>query len=92
MEKMNNPRKFKVWDSKLLNDNLQLCVQYQKAIEEAVHKTMQERGPPVVASTVPTDTLYDLVNCYIAMYEKLLIEDLIHSNSNPQNFNKQNIH
>ena len=89
---MNNPRKFKVWDSKLLHDNLQVCVQYQKAIEEAVNKSMQNGGLPVVASAVPTDTLYDLVNCYIAMYERLLIEDLIHSNSNPQNFNKQNIH
>ena len=92
MEKKNNPRKFKVWDSKLLHDTLQLCVEYQKAIEEAVHKSMRTGGPPAVASTVPTDTLYDLINCYIAMYEKLLIEDLIHSNSNPLNINKQNIH
>ena len=93
MEQKNNPRKFKVWDSKLLHDSLQLCVQYQTAIEDSVmnsDKTLEENE--VLISTVPTETLYDLASCYIAMYEKLLIEGLIQSNINPSGLNKNNIH
>lgn len=93
MEQKNNPRKFRVWDSKLLHDSLQLCVQYQNAIEEELNsseRVLEENE--ILISTVPTETLYDIANCYIAMYEKLLIEGLIQSNSNPQYLNRQNIH
>ena len=93
MEQKNNPRKFRIWDSKLLHDSLQLCVQYQSAIEESIsnsEKILEENE--VLISTVPTETLYDIANCYIAMYEKLLVEGLIQSNSSPQNINRQQIH
>ena len=93
MEQKNNPRKFRVWDSKLLHDSLQLCVQYQNAIEEEVMKSDRElEENEVLISTVPTETLYDLAGCYIAMYEKLLVEGLIQSNINPSGLNKNNIH
>lgn len=93
MEQKNNPRKFRVWDSKLLHDSLQLCVQYQNAIEEEVLNSKKElEENEVLISTVPTETLYDLVSCYIAMYEKLLIEGLIQSNTNPTVLSKNNIH
>ncbi len=92
-QKINNPRKFRVWDSKLLHDSLQLCVQYQTAIEESImssEKTLQENE--VLISTLPTETLYDLTSCYISMYEKLLVEGLIQSNINLAGLNKNNIH
>ena len=92
-QKINNPRKFRVWDSKVLHDNLQLCVQYQNAIEKSImssEKTLEENE--VLISTVPTEALYDLTSCYITMYEKLLVEGLIQSNINPSGLNKNNIH
>ena len=93
MEHKNNPRKFRLWDSKLLHDSLQLCVQYQAAIEDTVLNSEKElEENEVLMSTVPTEALYDLASCYIAMYEKLLVENLIQSNINPSNLTKNKLH
>lgn len=90
MEQKRNPRKFRVWDSNVLHENLQLCIQYQKAIEEVVQQSTVDGTTPIANSTVPTNSLYDIISCYIAMYEKLLTEDLIQTNSAP--VNKNHIH
>ena len=93
MEQKNNPRKFKIWDSKILHDSLQFCVEYQALVEETINKKSVVVGKnDTLLSTLPTETLYDLVNCYIVMYQKLLTEDLIQSNSNPASSNKKYIH
>ncbi|NDB57390.1 hypothetical protein EB001_02890 [bacterium] len=91
MEQKRNPRKFRVWDSNVLHENLQLCIQYQTAIEEVVQQSIiNDEDTPVANSTVPTNSLYDIVSCYIAMYEKLLAEDLLQTNNTP--VNKNHIH
>ena len=90
MEQKRNPRRFRTWDSNALHENLQLCIQYQTAIEEVIKQAAIDGDTPVLNSTVPTSLLYDIVSCYIAMYEKLLTEDLIQTNSAP--VNKNHIH
>lgn len=93
MDKKSNPRKFKIWDSKILHDSLQFCVEYQSLVEQTIkNKSVELSKKDTLLSTVPTETLYDLVNCYIVMYQKLLNEDLIQSNSDPASSNKKYIH
>lgn len=87
MEQKRNPRKFRLWDSNALHQNLQVCIQYQTAIEEAVKQATID-DTPVLNSTIPTNSLYDIVTCYIAMYEKILAEDLLQTNGTPVNRNQ----
>lgn len=87
MEQKRNPRRFRVWDSNALHENLQLCIKYQTAIEEVVKQATID-STPVLNSTVETSSLYDIVSCYIAMYEKLLAEDLLQTNNAPVNKNQ----
>jgi hypothetical protein len=77
---MNNPRKLRVWDSKALTQILQVVTQFQEKIYGVISN--MEKGTDVSAlppSLVPTDMLFDIAECYIAMYEILETEHLIKS-------------
>jgi len=77
---VNNIRKFKVWDSAILNDVLEKSVQIVYNIDTLT--TTEEKDimdyPP---TTIPVHLLYNLCTCYNAMYDKLLEEGLVTSAS-----------
>ena len=86
MEQKKNSRKFRVWDDNIITANLHLCLQYQAAIEEAAGQVLVPEDLP--NSTIPTAALYDIVCAYAAMYDKLLVEGLVQSNTNIIALNK----
>ncbi len=75
---MSNPRRLRVWEHKVLEDTFNTASQFEKHINELLTKTKTPISaiPP---SLVPTATLLNLVACYTAMYNLLLVEDLIKS-------------
>ena len=68
-------RKFRVWDNKLLFQTYQQAIQVKEKIEELCGDKLNPEDLP--NSAVPTDTLYTVMACYEAMYDKLLEEDLL---------------
>ncbi|CAB4174451.1 hypothetical protein UFOVP961_48 [uncultured Caudovirales phage] len=86
MEQKKNSRKFRVWDDRIITANLHLCLQYQVAIENAAGQVLVPEDLP--HSTIPTASLYDIVCAFAAMYEKLLVEGLVQSNTNIATLNK----
>lgn len=81
--------KFRVWDSEALNKNLKTAIQ----IKAKIHEIALQNGLDIVnvpQSLVPTSTLYDLIVCYEAMYNKLLDYDLIKTGNHKTN--KTNLH
>ena len=75
-------RKFRVWDNKLLFQTLQQSIQVKEKIEELCgDKLNPEDLPP---SVVPTDTLYTILACYEALYDKLMEEELLQCGYSPK--------
>lgn len=70
--------KFKVYDSKLLADIYNILSQIQTHIADIINSTEEIKGPEdVPPSMVPTDVLFNISTCYLAMYDKLLDNDLV---------------
>ena len=75
-----NPRKFKVWDTALLNNAMQHAAEIQHKLEEICNKEnlpMDEIKPTLIAS----DMLYLIVSSYIEAYDALIMENLLHIGS-----------
>lgn len=72
-------KKFRIVDSQVLHRAYQEAIQMQALIEEAVGA---EKGPEALPeSLVPTDTLYDLASCIVAMYNILVQQELVEFNT-----------
>ena len=71
-------KKFRQWDQKVIFNNLQKALQVVTAIEEQCNEN-KTNPANLPMSVLPTDNLYDLCACYLAMYNKLLKYDLIDS-------------
>lgn len=85
---MSNSRKFRVWDSDLIYSVLTDTEQIRNQIEAiCVEKQVHPDGLP--HSLVPTDLLYNITACFVAMVDRLEAEDLIQSgNKKPSKVNK----
>lgn len=70
-------RKFRIWDNKFLFQTLQQSIQLKNKIEERCNDKDFTRIEDLPMSVIPTSTVYNIVACYEAMYEKLLEEDLL---------------
>jgi hypothetical protein len=70
-------RKFRVWDNSLLYTTMQKVAQVVDAVDQKCkdHTTPDQ----LPQSIVPTDVLYDVCACYLAMYDKLEAEELLQS-------------
>lgn len=69
-------RKFRFWDNKLLFQNLEKALQIKEQIETLATENDLEDTSQLPDSVLDTRTLYYLVLCYEAMYDKLLEEEL----------------
>lgn len=73
-----NPRRFKVWDTALLKEALETAVH----IKDDIHNIMDTNNveiEDVSSVSVPAYTLYVLADAYVAAYDALLVEDLLHT-------------
>lgn len=79
-------KKFRVWDSKLLEEIARLSLQLKHKIEEIAvqNKATPEELPD---SLLPTERLYMLVLAYTAAYDRLVEYDLLHSGNPKQTKN-----
>lgn len=76
----NNPRKFKVWDTAVLNTAMYHAAEIKHKLEKICTEEklpMSEVNPTMIAS----DMLYLIVDSYIEAYTKLEMEGLIHTSS-----------
>ena len=77
---MTNPRKLRIWNSLVLYEHMALVDQFVAQIQEMSN----EEGLPISqlpSSVTPTLMLFNICQCYKAMYNKLVEEDLIKENS-----------
>jgi|APGre2960657505_1045072.scaffolds.fasta_scaffold18296_2 hypothetical protein len=81
-----NPRKFRVWEEGVIYNSLQICVSFKLAIEKAAGELQVPEDLP--NAIISAAELYDIVCGFAAMYDKLLVEDLIRSNTNINGLNK----
>lgn len=70
-------RKFRVWDNSLLYTTMQKVAQIVDAVDQKC--TNQLTPDQLPQSIVPTDVLYGVCACYLAMYNKLETEELLQS-------------
>jgi hypothetical protein len=77
-----NHRKFRVWDNKFLFQTYQQTIQIKEKIEERCGDTLLPSSLP--ASVISTDNLYNLVSCYVALYDKLLEHELLTAGYSPK--------
>jgi hypothetical protein len=75
-------RKFRVWDNKLLFQTYQQTIQIKDKIEERCGDTLLPSNLPT--SAISTDTLYNIVSCYEAVYDKLLEHELLTAGYSPK--------
>ncbi len=71
-----NPRKFKIWDSDHLNKVAQKAAQIVYNIEQL----SEEEGTYIhelPSTQLPTHLVYEVCEAYVAMYQKLLKEQLL---------------
>jgi len=81
-------RKLRIWDQVTVMQAVEHCTQFVTLIEaQATDSDVDITELP--RSMVPTETIYDVASCLIAMYEKLLEEDLINSGYPKTNPNKE---
>lgn len=70
-----NKRKFRLWDNKILFQGYEQTTQILAKLDEQISDDVFPEDLPM--SLLPTNILYDLASCYVAMYEKLLTEELL---------------
>lgn len=70
-------RKFRVWDNNLLYTTMHKVAQVVDAVNQKCTDQLTPEQLP--QSIVPTDVLYDICACYLAMYNKLETEELLQS-------------
>ncbi len=75
-------RKFRIWDNKLLFQTYQQSIQIKEKIEQLCGDKLNPEDLP--HSAVPTNTLYTMLACYEAMYDKLLEEELLQAGYSPK--------
>lgn len=85
---MSNSRKFRVWDSNLIYSVLTDTEQIRAQIE-GICKEKEIHPDEIPHSLVPTELLYNITACFVAMVDRLETEDLIQSgNSKPNKINR----
>lgn len=72
-----NNRKFKLWDSKVLAIVYEQVLQIKTRIEAQCSDNIGPEDLPM--SAIPSDVLYDIAACYVAMYDKLYTDELVTS-------------
>lgn len=72
-------RKFRFWDNKTLFQNLEKALQIKDQIETLALENNLDSVAQLPDSVLDTNTLYEMVLCYEAMYDKLLEEELTHN-------------
>ena len=79
--------KTRIWEDSLVNAALKHSLQIKENIEHLAD-TSETQPHEMPQSLVPTDILYNLVDCYSMLYSILLKQDLIETGNTkvPKNF------
>ncbi len=70
-----NQRKFRIWDNTSIYQSYEQAAQIMFNIEQVCGDAQNPEDLP--KSVIPSEVLYDIAAHYVAMYEKLLEEELI---------------
>lgn len=71
-----NKRKFRIVDNTHINLVYEKALQVKSALEE-MSVTKQANIINLPMSAIPSDVLYDLTSCYIALFDKSLLEETL---------------
>ncbi len=80
MDERSNPRKFKLWDTAALTNAMYEAAEIRHKLERSCETKgvdISELDPTLINSEI----LYDVTLAYLASYEALMQEDLIHRSS-----------
>ncbi len=75
-----NPRKFKLWDTAVLNKAMYDAAEIKHKLEQICIKEEASLGN-IKPTLISSDMLYNIVNSYLEAYEALSKEKLLHIGS-----------